>query len=585
MIRVLIYLVIVAVLAFGAVWLAERPGDVVITWQGERVETSVMVLMAAAAAVAVAAVLLWSIARAIVGSPDAVSRFLRNRRGVRAYQAVSHGLIAVGSGDARAARKFTADARRIAPNEPLTLLLSAQAAQLAGNRDAAAATFQQMAERDDTKVLGLHGLFVEARRRNDPAAALFYAEEAAKEAAVPPWAGQAVLEFRCIAGDWSAALVRLERNMKSGLIDKTAYRRQRAVLLTAQALAAEDGTSPPVAGQPDAARDRARELALEAVKLAPDLVPAAALAGRLLGASGEKRKATRIIEAAWRANPHPDLADAFAHLQPGDSARERLARVESLAAKAAGDAEATIAVARAALDAKEFAAARAALVPLVEMPTRRVAALMAALELQEGDEGRGREWMARTLNARRDPAWTADGFVSDHWLPVSPVTGRLDAFEWRDPLAGVDHTGATIDAEQRALLDAPRARRRRSPCRCRPRSTPTPSCRPRRPTCMRRPRANPTARLPVRPWMNPTDPMSLLRHRASPTSVPRGDEPARTSEPASPHDEPRPPPVIALAHVPDDPGPESGTPPEEPAVEPGSVAPPDGWSRFRARFR
>ena len=458
MIRVLIYLVIVALLAFGAVWLAERPGDVVITWQGERVETSVMVLMAAAAAVAVAAVLLWSIGRAIVGSPDAVSRFLRNRRGVRAYQAVSNGLIAVGSGDARAARKFTTDAKRIAPNEPLTLLLSAQAAQLAGNRDAAAATFQQMAERDDTKVLGLHGLFVEARRRNDPAAALFYAEEAAKEAAVPPWAGQAVLEFRCIAGDWSAALVRLERNMKSGLIDKTAYRRQRAVLLTAQALAAEDGTSPPVAGQPDAARDRARELALEAVKLAPDLVPAAALAGRLLGASGEKRKATRIIEAAWRANPHPDLADAFAHLQPGDSARERLARVESLAAKAAGDAEATIAVARAALDAKEFAAARAALVPLVEMPTRRVAALMAALELQEGDEGRGREWMARTLNARRDPAWTADGFVSDHWLPVSPVTGRLDAFEWRDPLAGVDHTGATIDAEQRALLDAPRAR-------------------------------------------------------------------------------------------------------------------------------
>ena len=63
------------------------------------------------------------------------------------------------------------------------------------------------------------------------------------------------------------------------------------------------------------------------------------------------------------------------------------------------------------------------------------------------------------------------------------------------------------------------------------------------------------------------------------------DEPVRPSGPASPHDEPRPPPVIALAHVPDDPGPESGAPPEEPAVEPGSVAPPDGWSRFRARFR
>jgi HemY protein len=583
MIRVLIYLVIVALLAFGAVWLAERPGDVVITWQGERVETSVMVLMAAAAAVAVAAVALWSIARAIVRSPDAVSRFLRNRRGVRAYQAVSHGLIAVGSGDARAAKKFTAEARRIAPSEPLTLLLSAQAAQLAGDRDAAAATFQQMAGRDDTKVLGLHGLFVEAQRRNDPAAALFYAEEAAKQAAVPPWAGQAVLEFRCVAGDWSGALTRLERNMKSGLIDKTAYKRQRAVLLTAQALAAEDGVSPPTAGQPDAGRERAQALALEAVKLAPDLVPAAALAGRLLGAAGEKRKATRIIEAAWRANPHPDLADAFAHLQPGDSARERLARVESLAGKATGDAEAAIAVARAALDAKEFSVARAALVPLLEMPTRRVAALMAALELQEGDEGRGREWMARTLNARRDPAWTADGHVSDHWLPVSPVTGRLDAFEWRDPLAGVDHTGATIDAEQRALLDAPRTPP--APPLAAPASDSTDAVAP----SPARPEAFAPAPAGSKsdggfPGSGRPDAFTSASDHAD------VDEESGRAEPSSPcgdsaHDEPRPPPVIALAQVPDDPGPESEPPPEEPAVEPGSVTPPDGWSRFRARFR
>ena len=228
------------------------------------------------------------------------------------------------------------------------------------------------------------------------------------------------------------------------------------MLLTARALAAEDGMRRRHRGA-RAGRDRAQALALEAVKLAPDLVPAAELAGRLLGEAGEMRKASRIIEAAWRANPHPDLADAYAHLRPGDSARERLARVESLAGKAPGDAEGALAVARAALDAQEFAVAREALVPLLEMPTQRVAALMAELEQQEGDEGRAREWMARALNARRDPAWTADGFVSDRWLPVSPVTGRLDAFEWRDPLAGVDHTGATIDAEQRALLDAPRA--------------------------------------------------------------------------------------------------------------------------------
>src|SRR5204863_8598387 len=147
---------------------------------------------------------------------------------------------------------------------------------------------------------------------------------------------------------------------------------------------------------------------LEATKLAPTLVPAAALAGRLLAEAGETRKAARIIIAAWRSNPHPDLADAYAHLRTGDSARQRLARIQSLAEKTPGNVEAALAVARAALDAQEFEIARRVLAPLAIVPTRRVAALMAQLEQsQHGDEGRAREWMVRALNARRDPAWSA----------------------------------------------------------------------------------------------------------------------------------------------------------------------------------
>ena len=46
-----------------------------------------------------------------------------------------------------------------------------------------------------------------------------------------------------------------------------------------------------------------------------------------------------------------------------------------------------------------------------------------------------REWLARAVRAPRDPAWTADGIVSDEWEPLSPVTGRLDAFEWKVPVA------------------------------------------------------------------------------------------------------------------------------------------------------
>jgi HemY protein len=572
MIRVIIYLIVLAALAYGAVWLAERPGEVAITWQGERIDTSVMVLAAAIAAVVVAAVFIWSILRAILRTPEAIARYRRERRGVRGYLAVSRGLIAVGSGDVRGAKKFTTEALRIAPREPLTLLLSAQSAQLTGDRDTAVATFQELASREDTRVLGLHGLFVEAQRRHDHAAALGFAEEAARHDSTPVWAAQAVLEFRCVAGDWTGALERLDRNLKSKLIDRCTYRRQRAVLLTAQAqtLAATEPA-------------RAAALAREAAKLASDLVPAAALAGRLLGEAGERRKASRIIERAWRVNPHPDLAAAYAALRSGDSARQRLSRVEALAAKGPADAEAALAVARAALDAQEFSVARSALAPYTASPRKRIAALMAELEMAQGDEGRAREWMARALNARRDPAWTADAFVSDHWLPISPVSGRLDAFEWKDPLAGEDH-GPVI--EHRADAAVPATIATRDLAQTRAAASPPPLAG----EGADRARQADEEESRIRPFPTGTERAQRAGEEESRRSPFVGGGARGRRRAAAMANESRPlradmtpvaPAVIPLVHAPDDPGPNG-----DPAPEPATEAPPsEGWSRIRALFK
>jgi HemY protein len=542
MIRVVIFLVAIVALAIAAAWLADRPGEVAISWQGWRIETSVAVLGIAIAAVAALAVMAWSILHRLVQAPSALRQHLRMRRGRRGYLALSQGLIAVGSGDARAARKFADEAGRIAPGEPLTLLLGAQSAQLSGDRAGAERTFKAMALRDDTKLFGLHGLFIEAQRRQDPAAARLIAEEAARNAAAPAWAGHAVLNFRCAAGDWTGALERLERNHKSGLIDKAAYARQRAVLLTARARAAEPTD-----------RGSARMLALGAVKLAPTLVPAAALAGRLLGEAGELRQAARIIETAWRANPHTDLAETYAHLRPGDSARERLTRVQALAREPAGHVEGALAVAQAALDAREFAIARAALLPLAANPTQRAAMLFAKLEeLEHGDEGRAREWMTRAVRARRDPAWTADGFVSDRWMPVSPVTGRLDAFVWMEPLAQIGGgtgvgAGHVIEVEEPAAIQAPAA----------PAVQPAPEIAATQPP-------SPLAPEPPRPEVSPAPPIAA-RTAIPPMAAANFEK------------------VIPLIHAPDDPGPD-GEPQTEPIPDP-PPPPSNGWDRLRALFK
>src|SRR5262249_2709166 len=162
--------------------------------------TSVMVLVSAFVAVAALAVFLWSIVRAIARSPGELLRRLRERQSARGFLALSRGLVAVASGDARAARRFADEASRIAPDAPLALLLAVQASQLSGDREAAERIFRAMAARPDTRLLALHGLFIEAQRRADRAAARFYAEEAAREALVPAWAGHAVFAAACAAG-------------------------------------------------------------------------------------------------------------------------------------------------------------------------------------------------------------------------------------------------------------------------------------------------------------------------------------------------------------------------------------------------
>jgi HemY protein len=197
-------------------------------------------------------------------------------------------------------------------------------------------------------------------------------------------------------------------------------------------------------------RDLSRESVTEAIKLAPTLVPAAVLASRFQSEAHQIRRAMKIIETAWLAQPHPDLADAYAHVKLGDSARQRLVRVETLASKAPGHIVGALAIARAAIDAAEFTRAREALAPFTADSTQRVAMLMAEIERTEhGDSGRARAWTLRAVRALHDPVWTADGYVSDRWRPVSPVTGRIDAFQWQTPLAALPSSdrASTIETE------------------------------------------------------------------------------------------------------------------------------------------
>jgi len=589
MIRIILFLLLIALGAAGAAWIAEQTGDVVLSWGGYRAQTTLPVFVLVLGIVVVAAMMIWAILRGMWRTPARMRKSRRERRQARGRHAITHGLLAIGHGDSSAARMHAEAARKHAAHDPLALLLHAQSAQLDGDREGAQRAFRAMAEREDTRLLGLRGLFIEAQRADDPVAAVMVAEEALKLSPSSSWASHAVLGFCCAKGDWAGALKILDNNQSAGLIDKATYRRQRGVLLTARALELEKVD-----------RDLARESVMEAVKLAPTLVPAAVLASKFESEAHQIRRSMRLVETAWLAQPHPDLADAYSHVKLGDSARQRLVRVETLAAKMPGHVEGALAIARAAIDASEFAKAREALAPFIAAPTQRVALLMAEIERTEhGDSGRARAWTLRAVRALHDPAWTADGYVSDRWRPVSPVTGRLDAFQWQTPVAALpsDKSGAI---ESSAFEEAMLATPRRAVVLEAPKDVTEPAAEPIAPVP-----AAASAPAPAAEQDNAPPPAAATE--MTPAEAARPEEPVTEPTPASPKPaEPAPsqpaplfrsrqdipktvptpiPAVIPLIRAPDDPGVDEDGPADEFAEQ---IGPPKaqagGWRGFLSRW-
>ncbi|MCJ8520191.1 HemY protein [Pseudorhizobium tarimense] len=448
MIRIFVFILVVLALGWGFAWLADRPGLIAITWQDYLIETSLMVAATAVAAVIAAIMLLWWLIQLIWTSPHSVRRYFRARKRDRGYQALSTGLIAAGAGNALLARKMSLRAQSMLrpDQEPLLHLLDAQAALIEGRHDDARAKFERMAEDPETRELGLRGLYVEARRLGADEAARQYAERAAENAPYLPWAAQATLEYRCRAGRWDDAIRLLDQQRIANVIDKKQAERWKAVLLTAKA-------GERLEADPKGARDDA----LAALKHAKDLVPAAIIAAKAYLREDNIRRAASVLEGVWKLDPHPEIATTYVRARSGDSAADRLKRAEKLEGMRPNNVESLVAVAEAALDARELEKARSKAEAAARMSPRESIYLLLAdvEEADTADQGRIRHWMAQALRAPRDPAWVADGIVSEHWLPVSPTTGRIDAFEWKVPYGQLEGPVEEGDLADRAIAELP----------------------------------------------------------------------------------------------------------------------------------
>jgi len=446
--RLLPTLIVIAILIGIATFVADRPGSVELVWLNWRIETNVAVLLLGIIVLGMAAAALFHLLRKLLTAPSSFMRARRERRRREGYKALTQGMVAVAAGDAAEAQKFARKADVLLAEPPLTLLLSAQAAQLSGDAQAASKYFHAMLERSETEFLGLRGLLMQALHAGDEATGLRLVERAKALRPRTPWVLTNLYELQARASLWLEAETTLTEAVKRGAIPEETAKHHHAVLSHLRSIEAE------AAGD---AHD-ALALAAKAFGYHPGFTAGVARYAKLLRLQGKKRRAGKVLESAWAANPHPELAAEHHALYADETPVQRVSRIGHLTAANPDHPESRLALARAALAARLWGEARrhlhaagaspAVLAGQAPPPAPRFSRMMA--EIEEGEHGAlatARSWLAHAAETpAADPTYICDacGGESQHWVPLCPHCRAFASLHWRVPRHARQRvTGAT----------------------------------------------------------------------------------------------------------------------------------------------
>lgn len=439
LVKALIFVALVVAVAFGAGALLETSGGITIQMGGVEANLSViqtvigLVLLVAVVWLVIKLVgLLVATLRFINGDETAISRYFSRNRERRGYEALSQGLMALASGEGKTAMAQAAKAERYLNKPELTNLVTAQAAEMTGDRTKAEEVYKTLLKDDSTRFVGVRGLLKQKLADGDNETSKKLAEKAFSLKPKHVETQDTLLKLQAGDQDWNGARRTLAAKLKHGVLPRDVHRRRDAVMALSEARSLRS----------QGKIEEAQALSIEADRLSPELIPAAVMAAKAYIEQESPRYATRVIKAAWDKQPHPELAAAYAAIAPDEDSAARVKRFKTLVRSTPKDPESRMTMAELYISTEDFAEARKALGDLpVADPTVRSLTIMAAIERGEGAEDRVvRGWLTKALSAPRDASWICDscGHIHETWDPVCDNCEAVDTLSWKRPPATAD---------------------------------------------------------------------------------------------------------------------------------------------------
>jgi HemY protein len=434
LIKIILFVGLVGALAWGAGYLLEADGGLQIRALGYELSPGPLesVLLLAVLVFLVWVVLkllslLVAVLKFLNGDETALSRYFDRNRERKGFEALSQGLMALANGEGRLAMAKAAKADKYLNKPELTNLLTAQAAEMAGDKKKAEETYRKLVENEQTRFVGVRGIMKQKLAAGDNETALQLAQKAFDMKPKHEETGDILLRLQAEKEDWTGARKTLNTKLRNGQLPRDVHKRRDAVLALSEAkdVIAENSTI------------EKREAAIEANRLSPDLIPAAVMAANSYTKQGKPRYATRVLKKAWEARPHPDLAAAFAAIAPDETPSARIKRFTTLTKVNVEHPETKMLLAELNIANEDFPSARRALGDLVEKdPDARSVTLMAAIERGEGaSDTVVKGWLARAIAVPRGPQWICDSCQHIHaeWKPVCENCSSFDTLEWKRP--------------------------------------------------------------------------------------------------------------------------------------------------------
>lgn len=437
LVKIILFVAIVAALALGAGYLLESSGGVQIQAGGteytlgplQSVIGIVLLVLVVWLAIKLFGLAVATL-RFLNGDETAMTRYFDRNRERKGFEALSDGLMALASGEGSLAMAKASKAERYLNRPDLTNLISAQAAEMAGDTKKAEVVYKRLLKDERTRFVGVRGIMKQKLADGDTDTALKLAEKAFALKPKHEDTQNVLLNLQAESEDWTGARETLGAKLKHGTLPRDVHRRRDAVLALSEAKDVMLSGS----------TIEAREAAIDANRLSPDLIPAAVMTAQGYIEQDKPKYAQRVLKKAWDMKPHPDLAATFAEIAPDETPQARIKRFKSLVKSQSDHAETKMLMAELQIANEDFPAARKALGDLIETdPSARSMTIMAAIERGEGAEDSVvRGWLTKALSASRGPQWVCNNCHNIHtqWAPVCGNCSSFDTFEWKTPPQG-----------------------------------------------------------------------------------------------------------------------------------------------------